>query len=184
MKITIRFKLISIVSILVLVVIGLTTTQSVNAWRQRTSAVQFGNSEAAASAVLEAASLLAVERGTTNAVLAAAQIDSTQRINARRARENAAAGLAAALDRADAAGLNTTEAKAALRQLEAVRQTAWSAIEGNGKREPAPWFNSATGAIEAILLLAQRVGEILPSTAEARLADGFTLTGNLAEIAE
>ena len=79
MKITIRLKLISIVSILVLVVLGLTITQSVNAWRQRSAAVQFGNSEAAASAVLEAGSLMAVERGTTNAVLAAAQIDPAQR---------------------------------------------------------------------------------------------------------
>ena len=184
MKITIRLKLISIVSILVLVVLGLTITQSVNAWRQRSAAVQFGSSEAAASAVLEAGSLMAVERGTTNAVLAAAQIDPAQRANAARAREAAAAGLAAALDSADAAGLNTTEAKAALRQLETARQTAWAAIEGNGKREAAPWFGSATRAIEAVLILAQRVGEILPSTAEARLADGFTLTGNLAEMAE
>jgi methyl-accepting chemotaxis protein len=184
MKTTIRFKLISIVSILVLVVLGLTATQSVNAWRQRSAAVQFGDSEAAASAVLEAGSLMAVERGTTNAVLAAAQIDPAQRANATRAREAAAAGLAAALERADAAGLNTAEAKAALRQLETVRQTAWAAIDGNGKREPGPWFGSATRAIEAVLVLAQRVGEILPSTAEARLADSFTLTGNLAEIAE
>ena len=38
-----------------------------------TAAVQFGDSEAAASAVLEAGSLMAVERGTTNAVLAAAR---------------------------------------------------------------------------------------------------------------
>ena len=68
MKITICFKLISIVSILVVVVLGLTITQSVNAWRQRSAAVQFGDSEAAASAVLEAGSLMAVERGTTNAV--------------------------------------------------------------------------------------------------------------------
>ncbi len=127
---------------------------------------------------------MAVERGTTNAVLAAAQIDPTQRTNAARARDAATAGLAAALDRADAAGLNTTDAKAALRQLETARQTAWAAIEGNGKREPGPWFGSATRAIEAVLILAQRVGEILPSTAEARLADGFTLTGNLAEMAE
>src|SRR4051812_50073212 len=95
MKITIRFKLISIVSILVLVVIGLTTTRSVNAWRQRTSAVQFGNSEAAASAVLEAASLLAVEPGPTNSRLAAAQIPSSQRFNAGRGPEKAGAGLAA-----------------------------------------------------------------------------------------
>jgi hypothetical protein len=134
MKVTIRFKLISIVSILVMVVFGLTITQSVNAWRQRSAAVQFGSSEAAASAVLEAGSLMAVERGTTNAVLAAAQIDPTQRTNATRARDAATAGLAAALDRADAAGLNTTDAQAALRQLETARQTAWAAIEGNGKR--------------------------------------------------
>ena len=184
MKMTIRLKLISIVSILVLVVLGLTVTQSVNAWRQRTAAVQFGSGEAAASAVLEAGSLMAVERGTTNAVLAAAQVDPALQANAARARDAAVAGLTSALAHADAAGLNTADAKAALRQLETARQTAWAAIDGNGKREPAPWFGSATRAIEAVLILAQRVGEILPSTAEARLADAFTLTGNLAEMAE
>jgi methyl-accepting chemotaxis protein len=181
---TIRLKLIGIVSILVLVVLGLTVTQSVNAWRQRTAAVQFGSGEAAASAVLEAGSLMAVERGTTNAALAAAQVDPALQANAARARDAAVAGLTSALAHADAAGLNTADAKAALRQLETARQTAWAAIDGNGKREPAPWFGSATRAIEAVLVLAQRVGEILPSTAEARLADAFTLTGNLAEIAE
>ena len=184
LKMTIRLKLIGIVSVLVLVVLGLTVTQSVNAWRQRTAAVQFGSGEAAASAVLEAGSLMAVERGTTNAVLAAAQVDPTLQANAARARDAAVAGLTSALAHADAAGLNTADAKAALRQLETARQTAWAAIDGNGKREPAPWFGSATRAIEAVLVLAQRVGEILPSTAEARLADAFTLTGNLAEIAE
>jgi methyl-accepting chemotaxis protein len=181
---SIRSKLLAIVLLLTVMALFLAGARGVVALRELQASSRVVEAEMAAAAVLDTAALLAVERGSTNTVLAAAEVQADAKGRAATARAAAEDAATEAAKLVQSAGLDSTLFETAMADLGKARKTAWAAIDSGSGREAAPWFSTATRSIEATLRLARTVNDILPDSTEATQAEGFNLASDLAEIAE
>ncbi|ASG20867.1 methyl-accepting chemotaxis protein [Nitrospirillum viridazoti] len=184
----IRIKLLSMVGILATLTCLLAIQLAAQAVTNLAAAKRVTLVETATSTVLEAATLMAKERGLTNVLLSATVLEPAARDAAQAARDDAVRKGDQALSDAEAAGLDVAAARTTLRALEAARLAAWKTVgragEGGGGQVRADWFASATQAIEAMLAFKDRIGDALPVSTDTRLLDSLALTGDLAQLSE
>ncbi|MGG5810134.1 methyl-accepting chemotaxis protein [Falsiroseomonas sp. CW058] len=172
------------------VLIGLVARQGLDAWEGLSAAAAQGRAEAIVTRLLEAEVAFALERGTTNGLLAApGAATPAARQAALAARREGEAALDAALgalaaDPAllrDAGVVRMREAVAGLRAATAALRAAFDA----GAAPPAPpaWFAAATAQIDGAAALRLAIDVALRGSGEdaAKLAE---LRAALAEVAE
>ncbi|WP_161630956.1 methyl-accepting chemotaxis protein [Niveispirillum irakense] len=138
--------------------------------------------------MLSAASKLAVERGTTNAAIAASQTNPEQRKAVEKARAAVDEALAQARLLFQTPSPHSAPFISALdgtaTSLREARAKATAAMDGTGPREPALWFADTTRMIESLLAQARQGMEGVALSDEASLLEGLTVTSNLAVMAE
>ncbi|WP_186455624.1 methyl-accepting chemotaxis protein [Nitrospirillum pindoramense] len=172
------------VGLLALLTCLLAIQRAVQAIDNLAAARRVSVAEGAASAVLEAATRMAVERGLTNVLLSSATVDPAARKAAADARDAAVREGQSALAQAEAAGLDAKVARTAWQALDTARQAAWQAVDQAGPRDAAAWFGPATRAIDAMLAFKDRIGDALPASADTRLVDTLALAADLAQLSE
>jgi methyl-accepting chemotaxis protein len=184
MRIGFRGRIVAALVSIAFLGIGLASHDVWNAALQKTSAEKAVVGQLVSESLLNAAAALAVERGTTNAALSAAQLTDPLRDAASKARDVAKPLLDQAVSKAKEQGMDVAALETAVAGFQRQRDLAWTGLEGRGQRAPGEWFRSSTIVIEELLATSRRVLDILPSSAEVRMADQLALSGNLAEAAE
>jgi methyl-accepting chemotaxis protein len=184
MHLSIRSKTVGIVGVLACLSLAQSITQGVFAWKGIITAEQASESNKVSASMLYAAGKLAVERGSTNAAIAATQTSADQRAAVDNARTVMDAALTQALAVAAEAGLKPDRLNATQADLRDARAKANAAMEGSGPREAGVWFASATTAVETLLDQARQGVSGVALSDEGALLEGLAVTTDLAVIAE
>lgn len=184
MSVSIRKKVVGIVGVLALVSLIQSATQGYLAWGNIVTARHAADSSRLAATILNAAGALAVERGSTNAALAAALTDQEQRAGVEKARMAVDRALSEAMTAAATAGLGQEGVRSVADGLKTARAAATAGMDNLAGREPSVWFASATRNIETLLTLARQSGGGVALSDEASLLEGLGVATSLAVVAE
>ncbi len=184
MSISIQKKVVGIISVLACVSLAQSVTQGYRAWESIITANHAADSNQLASTILNAAGKLAVERGSTNAALAAAQTSADQRAAVERARKVVDDALGQAQKAADQAGLGGAEVRTVAERLAKARSGASAGMDGAAGRDPAIWFASATQNIDMLLIQARQSSAGVALSDESRLLEGLSVATGLGVVAE
>ena len=184
MSLSIRWKVVGIVAVMASVSLMQSATQGYLAWDNILATNRAANSSRLASTILNAAGVLAVERGSTNAALAAANTSPEQRAAVEKARTAVDAALSVSMETAISTGQDVAAIRSVTDGLNTARAGATAGMEGKGDREAAVWFAGTTRSIEALLALARKAEAAVALSDEATLLEQMSVTTAMAVIAE
>ncbi len=175
-------RILAVLGLFGLALAGLATWHAVDSRLVSQAAARQRQLNEAAGRLLDAAGMLAGERGLVNGLLAdPAHPDRQARTEAAARRSEAEAALAAGL--AGAAGFDLGPVRQAQAALAGLRDRADAALLSGGGGAPSQpeWFAGATAAIDAVIIL-RRLIDAANDTA-GKVANAVTLRDRLAELA-